>query len=369
MKNSKISVLFVAPYGGVPGGISRWMSHVIDYHKSIDSDVELDLVSMGRSTFVSIKSNPIYRLYAAFKDYRGILKDFHNHISHNTYDVMHLTSSGSWSLVKDIYMIKAAKRHKIKTIVHFRFGRIPDLKIQDDWEWKLVKKVVSLVDKAIIIDNKTYKTLEESGFQNLAFLPNPISREVCTIVERNKDIQREKRLILFTGHAVLLKGVYELIEACKSIPNLTLKIVGHVLPDMKKKLQDMAGPNSEWLHIVGEEPYEEVIKDMLRCELFVLPTHTEGFPNVILESMACGCPIITTPVGAIPDMLDIESETPCGICVPVKDPLSLRNQIEYLLDHKEEATAMGQRAQDRVNNEYSMQYVWKKMENIWRSIL
>jgi glycosyltransferase involved in cell wall biosynthesis len=59
--------------------------------------------------------------------------------------------------------------------------------------------------------------------------------------------------------------------------------------------------------------------------IFVLPTYTEGFPNVILECMASGCPIITTPVGAIPDMLQFGSTQACGACVDVKDVQGLKN--------------------------------------------
>ena len=189
------------------------------------------------------------------------------------------------------------------------------------------------------------------------------------IVEKNQNIVHEERLLMFVGHVVLLKGVYELIDACKRIPNIKLKMVGYVLPEMRKQLRKFAGENNNWLQIVGEEPYEDVIKDMMRCELFVLPTYTEGFPNVILESMACGCAIITTPVGAIPDMLDINSDNPVGICVPVKNSDALYEKILYCLEHKIETKLMGVRAKERVNREYSMPSVWTKMENIWRSLL
>lgn len=43
---------------------------------------------------------------------------------------------------------------------------------------------------------------------------------------------------MFAGHVVLTKGVCELVEACKRIPNIKLKIVGHVLSDMKEQLQN-----------------------------------------------------------------------------------------------------------------------------------
>lgn len=364
----KIRVLLVAPYGGVVGGISRWTSHILEYHKTIKSNVLLDLVSTGRSVYIG-GSSPLFRLYAAIKDYRGIVKCFLRSINKNQYDVMHLTSSGSWSLFRDLYMIQKAKSKGIKAVVHFRFGRIPDLAKLENWEWKYVKKVVSLADKVVVIDEFTNQTLKDAGFSNTVFLPNPVSQNVSTIVEKNKNNKREERLVLFAGHVIQTKGICELVEACKRIPNIRLKIVGRVRPNMKEQLQTLAGENSEWMQVVGEEPYEDVIKDMLKCELFVLPTYTEGFPNVIIESMACGCAIITTPVGAIPAMLEPGSEAPSGVCVPVKDVESLYASIVYYLEHRKEAQEMGARAKERVNTEYSIESVWRKMLDIWSDSL
>lgn len=111
-----MKILLVAPYGGVPGGISRWTGHIMHYYAEYgQSDCELDLVPMGRSSFVNINSPKLYRLKEAIKDYSKIILNFKNKINASSYDVMHLTSSASWSLLKDIYLIKTAKRKGIKT--------------------------------------------------------------------------------------------------------------------------------------------------------------------------------------------------------------------------------------------------------------
>ena len=110
---------------------------------------------------------------------------------------------------------------------------------------------------------------------------------------------------------------------------------------------------------------EEVTKNMLTCSVFVLPTYTEGFPNVIIESMACACPIVTTDVGAIPEMLDIENERVYGILVKPKQVLELRDSILWVLNNEKLAIDMGKRAQERVNELYSMPKVWRQMTNIW----
>ena len=99
--------------------------------------------------------------------------------------------------------------------------------------------------------------------------------------------------------------------------------------------------------------------------IFVLPTYTEGFPNVILECMASGCPIITTPVGAIPDMLQFDSSQACGACVDVKDVQGLKKTIEKQLNNYDSALLMAEKAKQRVIDNYSMPSVWKQLVSIW----
>ena len=360
-------ILLVAPYGGVPGGISRWTSHIVEYYGRCGlQDCELDLVPMGRSTFVNINSSIVYRLWSAFKDYRAILRDYHNKLRAKRYDVMHLTSSASLSLVKDLYILAQAKRCGVRSIVHFHFGRIPELALQRNWEWRLLTKVVKAADRVVVIDKMSYDTLLAEAFTNVVLLPNPVAPAVIDIVAKSATVERVPRTILFTGHVVKTKGVFELLEACSKMEKISLKLLGHITPQMQEQIET-AYPEASWLTICGEKPYEEVIGEMLACDVFVLPTYTEGFPNVILESMACGCAIVTTPVGAIPEMLDIAGEAPCGVCVEPKSAEVLGTAIESLLADEEQKRLLGSRAKSRVVEQYSIESVWQQMVDIWKN--
>ena len=108
---------------------------------------------------------------------------------------------------------------------------------------------------------------------------------------------------------------------------------------------------------------------MMSAGVFVLPTYTEGFPNVIIESMACGCPIVTTDVGAIPEMLDIEHGFSYGICVKPKDVEGLKNAVEKMLNDRDYALQCGKNAQLRVQEQYAMSVVWNQLTSIWTSLI
>lgn len=168
------------------------------------------------------------------------------------------------------------------------------------------------------------------------------------------------------GHCIATKGVYELVEACNSIKNIRLVLLGAIKDDVKQELQTVGG---DWIEIMGEQPYEEVIREMLKCDVFVLPTYTEGFPNVILEAMACGCAIVTTPVGAIPEMLDEENGKSYGLMVDPKDSEHLKEAIDRMLNNQAFKDACGNNARVRVIERYSMTKVWEQLTAIWEETM
>lgn len=360
-------VLLVAPYGGVPGGISRWTGHIVDYYKHQGyKDCQLVLVATGRSMFVDINMPIWKRVWTAWIDYRKIFADFNQRVMQG-HDVMHLTSSASLSLFKDLYMLRKAKRQGLKTILHFRFGRIPELANKNNWEWKLIKRAVRISDKVIVIDQSSYDTLIAQGFDNIVILPNPVAPAVEKIVEENINIEKVKGEILFTGHVVKTKGVFELLEACSALDNLHLKLVGHITSDVRLQIERLYGKYPVWLSICGEMPYEEVIKEMMKCDVFVLPTYTEGFPNVILEAMAAGCAIISTPVGAIPQMLEAENGKTYGVLVEQKNVSTLKQAISSILRDETLKNEMRENVRSRVGEKYNMQSIWNRMLTIWET--
>ena len=356
-------ILLASPYGGVPGGISRWTEHIMNYYESLSKkDCILELLPMGRSRFVNVNSGKLYRLRSALVDYRKILSSFNAMLKNDKFDVMHLTSSASISLLKDLLMITKAKSEGIGTIVHFRFGRIPELAQKQNWEWRLLARVVRKADTVIVLDKSSYDTLLGAGFTNIEILPNPVSPKVVDIVRKNTDIVREKNTVLFAGHVVRTKGVFELVEACNGLSDVTLKMVGHVEDSMREALLQMAECQVD---IVGEMPYEDVIREMLRCDVFALPTYTEGFPNVILESMAAGCAIVTTSVGAIPQMLEDEGDDKYGLVISPQNVSELKKALSQMLADESLKQECRANAKYRVNERFSMDSVWKQLLNIW----
>ena len=365
-----MKVLLCSPYNinaqVVQGGIAIWAQNIVDYYETLTTDVQLEIVPYDRTTDAKAYKSLLKRAWLGFMDYRKPVKETRRQMSHGQCDVLHLCTSASISLLKDILVLRMAKRKGVKTAVHFHFGRIPELDQQRNWEWKLLQKVVKLADAAITMDMMSFNTLKKGGFTNVHYLPNPLARSIaCQIEQESASVKRMQRKLCFVGHVIPTKGVFELVEACKEIKNIKLHILGMVTSEIREKMQQIADDN-DWLVFEGEVDHRTVIRELLSTDIFVLPTYTEGFPNVILESMACGCAIATTPVGAIPEMLDSASGEPCGLCSEPRDAEGLRRNIQYFLDHPAEAREFGERAAKRVNEMYAMPKVWEQLVEIWK---
>ena len=366
--SNKTKVLLSSPFGGKVGGIQRWTSHILKYYDNHRTDVELKQFYPTSKHGVYQNTSLMARLYLGTTKYIPYLRGLKKELSLKKYDVVHFVSSASISLVRDILALIIANKKGAKTLIHFRFGRIPEIYNKRNWEYKLLDRVIRLADKAVVIDMASYNTLENEGYKNIELLPNPLTPQVEDIINENTDIKREDRKIVFAGHIVRTKGVFELVEACRDIEDISLKMIGYVTEEIKNELFALAGDNHQkWLNIAGEQTFENTIKEMLTAGVFVLPTYTEGFPNVIIESMACACPIVTTDVGAIPEMLDIENGYNNGLCVKPKDVTALKDALLKMLDDRDYAVKCGVNAQQRVNDLYSMSKVWSQLKTIWLS--
>ena len=365
-----LRILLISPYKGIQGGISRWTEHIMNFYNSscYAKDLQLQLLPVQRSKFITRKSIFNRLIYGIF-DYSRIIHNFKKEVNLHKFDLVHIASSASISLLKDLHIIKYAKKHNLKTIIHFHFGRIPELIRKDNWESKLLKKVVSLADIVIVMDRLSFITIENCGYKNIVFLPNPVAPQISEIVSRNFDIVREPGKILFVGHVVRTKGIFELMDSFKRLnnKNLILRIIGHIEPEVKKTISGEIGNYN--IEIFGEKPYEEIIKDMMSCDIFVLPTYTEGFPNVILESMACECAIISTKVGAIPEMLEEDRFGKYGLLIEPKNTNQLFDAIRKMLADSKLKKQCGENCKRRVYERYSIDVVWNQLLSIWQNCI
>lgn len=176
------------------------------------------------------------------------------------------------------------------------------------------------------------------------------------------------RTLLSIGRLDPQKGLGDLISAAALIihrfPDAHFLVVGEG-PE-RSRLDEMIREQglAERVHLAG---WRADIPELLAAgTALVLASHWEGLPNVILEAMAAGLPVVATRVEGT-DELVIDGQT--GLVVPPRSPNDLAESIEKLLLDPAAAKVMGQGGQQRAKSEFTWEAMVVQYERLYRSLL
>ena len=178
-----------------------------------------------------------------------------------------------------------------------------------------------------------------------------------------------KPYILFVGRQVHIKGLKDLLVAFAQLANKIdhdLVVVGPTLDEVKKLDPELTELLIDRLIVTGPLSPDEIPIYMQYCELFVLPSHSEGLGIVILEAMASERPVIATRVGGIPEMV---TDGVTGLLVPPHKPLLLAEALQSLLDDPARCREMGRQGWERVVKKFTWELNAIKMESIYQNAI
>jgi teichuronic acid biosynthesis glycosyltransferase TuaC len=144
-------------------------------------------------------------------------------------------------------------------------------------------------------------------------------------------IPADVELIVFVGRLVLVKRLGDLVSAARTLAvthsSLRIVCIGDG-PSLEKLTQSVRRMRlTEVVRFIGAKSPPEIAKWLAACNVFCLPSQSEGSPNVIFEALACGRPVVATDVGGIPSLLDSQS----GILVKPKAPAALAQALHDAL--------------------------------------
>lgn len=142
------------------------------------------------------------------------------------------------------------------------------------------------------------------------------------------------RLVVSVAHLKRTKGYDELLDALAALPeDVRLVIVGEDpgRGTYRRHLEErivglgLAGR----VTLAGRQPHERIPLYLNAADAAVLASYREGCPNVVLESLACGTPVVATRVGAVPDLVTPGAN---GVIVPPRDAAALADGLRNVLE-------------------------------------
>lgn len=226
-----------------------------------------------------------------------------------------------------------------------------------DWKTNLLKKIERYVarhaDRVIVPSEYLKRIILQWGVsrRRIAVIYNGFTPP--RIIERKEELRKKfsfgEYTIISIGRLVPWKGFFALIEVMPHllvrIPDVKLLIVGEG-PDraiLEKRVRDLHFERS--VTLLGKLSQKDLFEYIKASDVFVLNTAYEGFSHQLLEVMALGTPIVTTPVGGNPEVVNDRVQ---GLLVPWNDHKAIEEACVMLHEHSSLALDLARAAEEKV---------------------
>lgn len=305
-----MKVLLISPKMEKPnGGIAIWTQY---YEKGCQKrEVEFDIVNTAK---ISTQRG----LIGEIKRTRRIFKDLKKNLKEKKFDVAHLnTSIGVFGVIRDYLIAKKIAKKKIPIAVHFHCD-IP-FWVTNRVVKRYLKKLLNLSKKNFVLCENSRKYLERAFGVESIKVPNFIDEN---FVNDKREINEELKKALFVGRVSIEKGAKEMFEVARRFPDIIFEFIGQPSQEV------LTIEKPENCVLLGPKPYDEVVASLDSADMFLFPSHSEGFSLALAEAMARGLPSVATDVGANLDMLENKG----GLVVEKGDVDAMELCIKELLD-------------------------------------
>lgn len=340
-------LLISAKKAAVVGGMAVWTEHYLSRCKQHNLNCTLINTEKGtEKTFAG---------WSEISRTRRITNDLKESLKKQRFDIAHLnTSCGPFGLFRDCLIAQTLHKKEIPIATHYHCD-IPDW-IHNPISRCALKKLAKLSSLNFVLCENSRLYLEQFHIDSIK-VPNFI--EESTITNQPKEIRDTFSRIFFVGRVSKEKGAREIYELAQRFPDKLFALAGGIVPpvDTWKKTAN--------IQLMGRLTSDNVIRLLDQSDLFLFPSHSEGFSLALMEAMARGVPCLAfDSVGANEDML----ADGCGITVPYKDVDAMEQAIRDLEDPAKRKE-LSENAIDKVRNQYTTDAVLSLFKKLYESKL
>jgi glycosyltransferase involved in cell wall biosynthesis len=347
-------VVHFSPLARTKGGISTVLAN---YCSSTLAD-EYEFVTVETHRDGSKLAKALTAVLAILKGFRALLR---------RPDIAHVHVGDFPSVFRKIVVTLAVVLGAKKSILHFHgadfmreYERLsPPMKSLVRWYVNLFDTVVCLSEswKAQLIN--TFKIREAVVVRNAV----PLPRELRARPQSNGVVR-----FAFLGSIIDRKGVFDLPPAMRILleqgchANLLIGGSG----ELNRLTLEIARLGiAENVEVVGWVDASQRDAILQSVDAFVLPSYAEGMPMALLEAMACGLPVISTPVGGIPELV---AEGVSGILVEPGNTAAIAQAMKTLIDDPSLRQSMGMSGRRQVEEVYSFETHLNELGRIYKSV-
>jgi glycosyltransferase involved in cell wall biosynthesis len=283
----------------------------------------------------------------------------------NSYDIIHCHLLGFHSAVA--VLLKWLFGKKTISLVGAT-GPVSDfLQMKNIFMGNFFLRLIARSDRLILLCSKSREEALAEGFSpaQLVYIPNGVD---TACFKPGPDIGKQGNTITFIGRLDYLKGVDILLQAFSRLINAGIPARLDILGDgpernnLEMMSQQLGINDAVAFHgaVHGVAPY------LQQAAMLVLPSLSEGMPNVVLEAMACGLPVVATRVGGI---VDIIADGENGLLVDAQRPDQLYEAMKRLFTDRQLADRLGRQALKTIEQQFSLAAIVNRYTALYQALM
>ncbi|MGD6803385.1 glycosyltransferase family 4 protein [Rossellomorea aquimaris] len=344
--------VFSDTYDPQVNGVARTLKRLTDHMKKREVEFELFVPEIGNDgrTYPNIHQHTSFPFFfypecrTAIANPRKIEK----RLREFSPDLIHLATP----LTMGLYGLHAAKKLGIPLVAsyHTHFDRYLDyykMSWISPFLWKYMKWFHADCEKIFVPSLETLRHLEQQGLSNLSIWTRGVDCSMFTPEKRTCEVKekyniQKKFIILFAGRLAPEKDLTTLMSAIEGLsPHIKEQVHwiiagnGPCYHEVKKKMQ------GESVTLTGYLNSNELSEIYASSDLFVFPSPTETFGNVVLEASASGIPSVVADQGGVTGIIKDNFN---GLVCPAHSDSEFIKAVEYLVNNEGERKRMGQHA-------------------------
>lgn len=286
--------------------------------------------------------------------------------------VVHInTSLNRRAWWRDLAYLIAARLCGARVVYQVHGGDLPRRFAARHLPAPLLRKALRLPDAVVVLASGELAAYREFvPGQRILAMPNGIDFDACRARRARPPRRRDAPFqLLYVGRLARGKGLAETFEALalarRGGVSAELTVAGSGSEEAPLRKLAMQLGIADAVRFVGPVFAEAKRALFESAEALLLPSHSEGLPYTLLEAMAAGLPVIATPVGAIPDVVD---EGVHGLLVPVGDTAAIAAAIAKIAARPALVAAMGIAARRRIARRYTVARLAQDFAQLYRGL-